>query len=54
MKETTDEGAGEKAMLAETETDSREIGALIDCYSGCLDTSSDLHKRTAELRNEWR
>lgn len=52
MKETTDEGADEKSMFAETE--SRGIGTLIDCYSGCLDTSGDLHERTAELRNEWR
>lgn len=54
MKETTDEGADEKAMLAETETERREIGTLIDCYSGCLDTHGDLHARADELRDEWR
>jgi len=39
--------------LAAYRAESREIGELIDRYSGCLDTDGDLRAQADGLRDEW-
>lgn len=46
--------ARDPKALAAYRAESREIGKLIDRYSGCLDTDGDLHAQVGGLRDEWR
>jgi hypothetical protein len=46
--------ARDPKAFAAYRAESREIGKLIDCYSGCLDTDGGLRAKVDGLRDEWR
>lgn len=45
--------ARDPKALAAYRAESREIGKLIDRYSGCLDTDGGLRAKVDGLRDEW-